>query len=127
MTVFFNAVLWGIISVFSTDILSLFLSFAFLFFGLAITLPLLALIVPLVHVSVKSPYPLTAKLIGLGFWLAAIIISFFTLIFWITKGNFFDMKLQSLSVVAVIGLVLSLLIAKSSFAKFDTYCNKPIN
>lgn len=121
VTVFFNAVLVCIGACWEEGIGGILIGFGGLFFGSLITMPLLGLIIPVVHLSRKLPYDTPAKIAWVGFWLAMIIVGFYAFGNWLFDGKFFsyDIDMIIFNSVNILALFLSMLVNRGSLRRLN--------
>ena len=111
-TVLFNAVLFTIGICWNAGIMGVFGGSMFLFLGCLVSSPLLLLIVPVINLSRRLPYTTAARISWMGFWLAALIVSFYQFGDWLFTGKFFNYNIDlfKVSSVTTLALLLSIMI-----------------
>jgi hypothetical protein len=117
-TVFFNAFLFAIGSLYMNDWSVVLLSFLVLIVGFVGTLPLLTIVVPLVGISAVIPYSTKAKIAWLCFYLLVLILIFYTVIAAFGRGILdADSKLYQLMASTIAGLFIAVFTTRRSLHK----------
>lgn len=121
-TVFLNACFFGIAGVFTGDIFRVLSAGILLVSGFICSLPLLALMVPLVNISALLPYGLPAKIAWIIFYLIIIIVLFYMFFSLVEKGAVFVSNSYALQLTctSIAGLLVAVLTTRSSLKKFYT-------
>jgi hypothetical protein len=127
ITIFMNALLVGIGVTYTEGIGGLGLGVIFLFGGCFFTLPLLLLIVPIVSISCKLPYSISAKTAWMGSWFVLIICGYFNFLSWLWGGRFFSYTVFPLLLTGVASgaMIIAQWLTHKSFIKLNSSVNNP--
>jgi len=119
VTIFLNALFFGLLSVFAGDVFDVFLSAAFLFGGFMATLPLLPLVLLLIKTSKKLPYGFPARVAWLTFYLMLLVFLFYWLLSGINVQHFWGSHSweRHLMFITITSLLIAVLAARKSLYK----------
>lgn len=116
ITIFINAVYFGLFALITGDFFNAMLSLVILFVGAFIGIPFLILLVQLLKVARRLPHSTTARIFWVSFWVSAGVWLFYVAIAFIMEKafNFFDPLVCQFAGITIAAFITSIWLCRRS-------------